>query len=217
MLGVHCPRWAVHLNHLPGPSSSVSWLCRENTVSGMLCVSSGELISGCDPSGRCQPSRIPARLGLATESLLSGGGCWSLGPTLPFVFWLWLSPACLSASGGWMGQSAAGQLAFGIRSIFCYVSGPGCTSGQSFLKESFFFPLLLAIPQFGLLSHESSLRVSSGHSGPVLTLNAACTSLSCPRSLVVDRSVWASSLLGVVVRRIFCGVFFSSPPSYVAL
>ena len=63
MLGVHCPRWAVHLNHLPGPSSSVSWLCRENTVSGMLCVSSGELISGCDPSGRCQPSRIPGRLG----------------------------------------------------------------------------------------------------------------------------------------------------------
>ena len=84
-------------------------------------------------------------------------------------------------------------------------------------EGKFFFPLLLAIPQFGLLSHESSLRVSSGHSGPVLTLNAACTSLSSPRSLVVDRSVWASSLLGVVVRRIFCGVFFSSPPSYVAL
>ena len=31
-------------------------------VSGVPCVSSGELISGCDPPGRCQPSRIPGRL-----------------------------------------------------------------------------------------------------------------------------------------------------------
>jgi len=37
----------------------------------------------------------------------------------------------------------------------------------------FFFPfvLSLAILQFGLLSHVSSLRFSSGHSGPVLTLS----------------------------------------------
>ena len=33
------------------------------------------------------------------------------------------------------------------------------------------FFLSLAIPQFGLLSHVSSLRLSSGHSGPVLTLS----------------------------------------------
>ena len=46
---VHCPRWAVHLNHLPGPRR--------------LCVSSGELISDCDTPGRCQSSRIPGRLG----------------------------------------------------------------------------------------------------------------------------------------------------------
>ena len=32
-------------------------------VSGVLCVSSGELISRCNPPGRCQPSRIPGRLG----------------------------------------------------------------------------------------------------------------------------------------------------------
>ena len=30
-----------------------------STVSGVPCVSSGELISGCFPPGRCQPSRIP--------------------------------------------------------------------------------------------------------------------------------------------------------------
>ena len=31
--------------HLPGPSPLVSWVCRESAVSGVLCVSSGELIS----------------------------------------------------------------------------------------------------------------------------------------------------------------------------
>ena len=32
-------------------------------VSGVPFVSSGELISGCDSPGRCQPSRIPERCG----------------------------------------------------------------------------------------------------------------------------------------------------------
>ena len=49
--------------HLPLPSHSVSWVCNESAVSGVPCVSSGELISGCDPPGRCQPSRIPGRHG----------------------------------------------------------------------------------------------------------------------------------------------------------
>ena len=35
----------------------------------------------------------------------------------------------------------------------------------------FFFPLSLAIPQFGLLSHISSLRLSLGYSGLVLSLS----------------------------------------------
>ena len=59
----HCPRWAVSLNHLPGPSHSVSWVHHKSAISGVPCVSSGELISGCHPPGRCQPSRIPGRLG----------------------------------------------------------------------------------------------------------------------------------------------------------
>ena len=50
---VHCPRWVVCLNHLPGPSCSVSQVCCESTLSGVMCVSSGELISGCDPPGQC--------------------------------------------------------------------------------------------------------------------------------------------------------------------
>jgi len=40
---------------------SVSWVCSGSAVSGVLCVSSGELTSGCDPPGRCQPFRIPGR------------------------------------------------------------------------------------------------------------------------------------------------------------
>ena len=82
------------------------------------------------------------------------------------------------------------------------------------------FLFSLAIPQFGLLSHVSSLRLSSGHSGPVLILStdyAAHASLSSPHSQVAYTSVWANSPLALVVRCVFCGVFFFSSPSYIAL
>ena len=59
----HCPRWAVHLNHLPSPGPSVSQVHLESTISGVPCVSSGEPISGCDPPGRCLASRMPGRCG----------------------------------------------------------------------------------------------------------------------------------------------------------
>ena len=36
----HCARWAVCLDHLPGPGCSVSWVRCKNTISGMLYVSS---------------------------------------------------------------------------------------------------------------------------------------------------------------------------------
>ena len=57
------PMWAMCLNHQPGPGCSVSWVCCESTVSGVPYVSSGELISGCDPPGGCQPSRTLGRPG----------------------------------------------------------------------------------------------------------------------------------------------------------
>ena len=72
------------------------------------------------------------------------------------------------------------------------------------------FLFSLAIPQFGLLSHISSLRLSSGHSGPVLILStdyAAHASLSSPHSQVAYTSVWATSPLALVVRRVFCSFF----------
>ena len=83
----------------PLPRCSVSWVHSRSTISSVPCVSSGELISGCDPPGRCQPSQ---------ENLVSN---WE--PALSLVedavsgaeiapCWLWLSPACLSASSrGW--------------------------------------------------------------------------------------------------------------------
>ena len=86
------------------------------------------------------------------------------------------------------------------------------------LSLSLFF-FFLTIPQFGLLSQVSSLKLSSGHSGLVLTLsNAARASQFSLCLLVADMSVWATSLLGVQVRRVICGFYlFTFPPGYVAL
>ena len=51
-------------NLSPPPSHcSVFWVCNGCAFSGVLCVSSGELISGCDPLGRCLLSRNPRSLG----------------------------------------------------------------------------------------------------------------------------------------------------------
>ena len=75
------------------------------------------------------------------------------------------------------------------------------------------FSLSFAVPQFKLVAHKSSLRLPSGHSGPVLTLsNAARSSPFRPHLLVADAGVWGIFLLGVAFRHIICGfyLFFSS-------
>ena len=70
------------------------------------------------------------------------------------------------------------------------------------------FSLSLAIPQFKLLSHVSSLRLPSGHSGPVLTLSTAAHSSSFgPHLLVVDAGIWGTFLLGVAFRHVICGFY----------
>ena len=48
--------------HLPHPCHSVFWVYNQHTFSGVPCVYSGELVSGCDPPSGCQPSRIPRSL-----------------------------------------------------------------------------------------------------------------------------------------------------------
>ena len=49
--------------HLPHPCCLVFWVHNWHTFSGVPFVSSGELISGCNPPGGCQLSRIPRSLG----------------------------------------------------------------------------------------------------------------------------------------------------------
>ena len=84
--------------------------------------------------------------------------------------------------------------------LFCEL--PAVCSGR------LIFSLSLAIPQFKLLSHVSSLRLPSGHSGPVLTLsNAACPSLFSPHFLVVGAGVWGTFLLEVAFRHVICGFY----------
>ena len=67
------------------------------------------------PSWQMSTAQDPRKTWLATGSLLA---VWwrmpSLGLRLPLSFWLWLSPACLSASGGeWAGpQPASSPLVF---------------------------------------------------------------------------------------------------------
>ena len=135
-----------------------------------------------------------------------------IAPCLPA---LTASHACLSASsGGERKEPVHSQLAliwYSLNPLFCE---PDRLHIRAFCGKILFFFLSLAIPQFGLLYQVSSLRLSSwhsGHSGLVLTLStddAAHASQSSPRSLMLDMSVWATSLLAVAVRHVFCGVFW---------
>ena len=134
-----------------------------------------------------------------------------LGLQQPLAFQLWLSQVCLSAPGVGRGKGpVCSQLAllwYSLNPLFCEPVRL-CVSLEPFVGKfsvSFLFFSSLVIPQFGLLSHVSSLRLSTGHSGPVLTLStddASCTSLPSPRSLVADASVWANSPLAVEIRRV---------------
>ena len=59
-----------------------------------------------------------------------------------------------------------------------------------------------------MLSHKSSLRLPSGHSGQVLTLgNAARSSPLRSHLLVADAGVWGTFLLGVAFRHVICGFY----------
>ena len=102
----------------------------------------------------------------------------SLGLRLqqPLAFQLWLSQVCLSAPGVGRGKGpVCSQLAllwYSLNLVFCEL--------ESFIETfSFLFFSSLVIPQFGLLSHVSSLRLSSGPSGPVPPL---CMQPSSPCS-----------------------------------
>ena len=152
------------------------------------------------------------------------GKMLSLGPRLqqPLAFRLWLSHTCLSALGelGEEGSvcSLLALLWYSLNPLFCDWARLHIRAFCTFSGKFPFFlpPPPLVIPQFGLLSHISSLRLSSGYLVPVLTLSndyAAQASLSSSCSLVVDMSIWATSPLAVAVRhysRFVCLFVFSS-------
>jgi len=101
--------------HLSGPSRSVYWVCRKSTVTGVLCVSSWGLISGCNPPGRCQPSNIPGIRGLQLGACSHfGGGCHLWGQSCPRLPALAVAclPLCLRCGGGAGRQPASSPLAF---------------------------------------------------------------------------------------------------------
>ena len=95
--------------------------------------------------------------------------------------------------------------------LFCECTRGDCAVLEPFSGKLFFFFFFCLSGDPMLQSHVSSLRLSSGHSGPFLTLrtdDAVQSSLPSPHSLVVDASIWAAVMLAVVVRCVFCGVLF---------
>ena len=129
-------------------------------------------------------------------------GVLSLGPSLP----LSPSPCLLPPAGDGLVRCRLALLwNCSVLPLFCEWAGSIFSLG--FLQVNF-LPLSLAIPQFKFLSHISSLRLPSGHSGPDLTLsNATCSSPFGPHLLVADASVWGTFLLGVAFRHVICGFY----------
>ena len=149
----------MHFVPFPGLSTSGDQVLGKHTilggqcilitfpVPGVLCVSSEELISGYNPPGRCQPSSIPEDLVSNWERANSLVEDVFLGLRLPLDLWLWLPPACLSASR--RGGPVHSWLALlWCHSVLCSVSRPSCALVRAFRGKGlspFFFSLSLAV------------------------------------------------------------------------
>ena len=124
-------------------------------------------------------------LSLGLRLPLSGSGCYP--------------PASLPPAVDGRVRSQLALLWYSLSPLFCEWT-------QQFLRLelfvgqfSLFFSLSLWLSQFGLLSHVSSLRLSSGLVLTLRTDDAARTSLPRPCLPVTDASVWATSRLAVAV------------------
>ena len=152
-----------------------------------------------DEVSNCEPAHS------LVEDVISGAEIAAAPCLLPLA--VSRLPLCLRGGRALCGSWLA-LLWYLLNRLFCERARG---ADRAFREKGLFLCVSLAIPRFGLLSHISSLRLSSGHSGLVLTLRtsyAGCASLPSPHSLVVDPSVWATSPLAVVLRCVFCGVFF---------
>ena len=197
----HCPRWALHLVHLPDPGGSVSWVCHEGTVPDVPCVSSGELISGCDTPGRCDPSRIPSQEDVIINSQPAhslvedavSGAEFAGAPCLPSLTVVHL-PLCLwgrrALNGSWL---ALPWYSLGHAQSFILwmrQESPCCV--RVFHRKGPFFVCVSGDLTVWIAMAQESYRLSSGHSKVVLMLrtnDAAHTSLFRPHLLLVDASI----------------------------
>ena len=167
------------------------------------------------PSWQMSTVQDPRKTWLATGSLLSlfedvvSGAEIAVSPCL-----LPLAVACLPL---WLWGSRA--LYGSCITLFWYLFNPlfcECARGHQSKLEPLvgMVSLYIYIFQFGLQSHISSLRLSSGHSSLLLSLrtnDAAHASLPSPHSLVVNTRLCAISLfpLVIAVRGVFCFFVFS--------
>ena len=168
----------------------------------MLCVSSGELMS---------TIQHPRKMWLETACSQFGGRCrlWChhCSSPLPSSSGCHMS-ASLPPAGEGPTRNQLALLWYSFNPLYCEWARLPVRAfhGKVCCCDSFFFPLPPCQSTVGLLSHVTSLRLSSGHSDPVLTpriYDAACTSLTSPHLLVAAASIWATSPLGVEVRCIF--------------
>ena len=176
-------------------------------------------VEGCDLSP--PPSQLFSFLGIQWACLLRCALClfWGADLWLRPSWWMW---TVQNPKKSWLAmKSACSWYRMPLWDRDCplpalAVSGRGwaclqpASSAQSFVERGWRCLRLglfgIAIPQSGLLSQASSLRLPSGHSGLVLTLsNTARASLSSPCLLVVDARVWAASPLGVALGHVICG------------
>ena len=116
-------------------------------------------------------------------------------------------PSPLPPASGGAGRSIhSPQALLWTCSVPLFCKQPAACLGQ------LIFSLCFAVPQFKLVTHKSSLQLSSGHSGPVLTLsNAARSSPFHPHLLAVDVVVWGTFLQGVAFRHVICGFYLFFP------
>ena len=99
VLGKHGhPQLGAASYHLPSPSRSVFWVYNQRAISGVPCVSSGELISGCDPPADVDHPESQEVLVSNEACLLFGRGCLSGATVAPSSSGC---PRLPVSSGGW--------------------------------------------------------------------------------------------------------------------
>ena len=174
--------------HLPSPSHSVSWVHRKSAFSSLPCVlwgadlrlnllvdvnrprSQENLVSNWEPP----------------HSLVEDASC------LPVLAAACL-PLCLQQGEGPVHGWPA-LLWYSLNLLFCEQARLCLRAFRGNVLALSFFSL--AMPQFVLLSHVSSLRLSSGHSGPVLTLSMQlmppCSASAC---------CWQTQASGLLLHR----------------